>query len=141
MRVAQIREFGGVEALRLEETAEPNAGVDEVLIKVTAVGLNFFDTLSLRNEYQVTPRLPYSPGAEIAGTIEALGNGVTGLSVGQRVAAFIGGNGCQEKVVTKASNVVPIPDGVSDEAAAGVSLTVGTAFHCPHESGGPKAMQ
>src|SRR5262249_47086222 len=71
MRVAQIREFGGIEALRLEETAEPNPGPDEVLIKVTAVGLNFFDTLSLRNEYQVTPRLPYSPGAEIAGTIEA----------------------------------------------------------------------
>jgi len=47
MRVAQIREFGGIEALRLEETAEPNPGPDEVLIKVTAVGLNFFDTLSL----------------------------------------------------------------------------------------------
>src|SRR5262249_56785903 len=113
MRVAQIREFGGVEALRLEETAEPNPGPDEVLIKVTAVGLNFFDTLSLRNEYQVTPRLPYSPGAEIAGTIEALGDGVTGLSVGQRVAAFIGGHCCHEKVVHKGSDGGPIPGRVS----------------------------
>src|SRR5262249_16936975 len=89
---------------------------------------NFFDTLSLRNKYQVTPPLPYSPGAEIAGTVEALGDGVT-LGVGQRVAAFICGNGCREKVVTKASNVVPIPDSVSDEAAAGIPVTYGTALH------------
>jgi NADPH2:quinone reductase len=129
MRVAQISEFAGIEALRLEEAAEPSPRPGEVLIKVMAVGLNFFDTLSLRNKYQVTPRLPYSPGAEIAGTIEALGDGVTGLSVGQRVAAFIGGNGCREKLVTKASNVVSIPDGLSDEAAAGIPVTYGTALH------------
>jgi NADPH2:quinone reductase len=129
MRVAQISEFGGIEALRLEEAAEPRPGPGEILIKVTAVGLNFFDTLSLRNKYQVTPTLPYSPGAEIAGTIEALGEGVTSISRGQRVAAFIGGNGCREKVVTAANKVVPIPDGVSDEAAAGIPITYGTALH------------
>jgi len=61
MRVAQISEFGGIQALRLEEVVEPSPGPGEVLIKVTAVGLNFFDTLSLRNKYQVTPKLPYSP--------------------------------------------------------------------------------
>lgn len=129
MRVAQISEFGGIEALRLGEATEPTAGPDEVLIKVTAVGLNFFDTLSLRNKYQVTPRLPYSPGGEIAGTIEAVGKGVAGISRGQRVVAFIGGNGCREKVVAKAANVVPIPESVSDEAAAGIPVTYGTALH------------
>src|SRR4029450_12957163 len=85
MRVAQISEFGGLQALHLEEVAEPSPGPGEVLIKVTAVGLNFFDTLSLRNKYQVTPKLPYSPGAEVAGTIEAVGGGVTGINRGQRV--------------------------------------------------------
>jgi NADPH2:quinone reductase len=129
MRVAQISEFGGIEALRLDEAAEPRPGPGEVLIKVTAVGLNFFDTLSLRNKYQVTPRLPYSPGGEIAGAIEAVGEGVTGIDRGQRVVTFIGGNGCREKVVAKAANVVPIPAGVSDEAAAGIPVTYGTALH------------
>src|SRR5215470_525566 len=129
MRVAQISHFGGPQALRLEEAAQPSAGPGEVRIKVATVGLNFFDTLSLRNRYQVMPKLPYSPGAEIAGTIEGLGDGVTGLSLGQRVVAFIGGNGCREKVVNKASNIVVIPDGVSDEAAAGIPVTYGTALY------------
>ncbi|HEX2380197.1 MAG TPA: NADPH:quinone oxidoreductase family protein [Methyloceanibacter sp.] len=129
MRVVQISEFGGLQALHLEEVAEPSSGPGEVVIKVTAVGLNFFDMLSLRNKYQITPKLPYSPGAEVAGTIEAVGEGVTGINRGQRVVAFIGGNGSREKVVTSASKVVPIPDGVSDEAAAGIPITYGTALH------------
>jgi NADPH2:quinone reductase len=129
MRVAQFNEFGGPQALRLEEVAEPNPGPDDVLIRVTAVGLNFFDTLLLRNQYQVTPPLPFSPGAEIAGSIEAVGVNVADLKPGQRAVAYVGGNGCREKVVTKAKNAVPIPDGVSDEVAAGIPITYGTALH------------
>jgi NADPH2:quinone reductase len=129
MRVAQFSEFGGPQALRLEEVAEPKPGPDDILIKVTAVGLNFFDTLLLRNEYQVTPPLPFSPGAEIAGTVEGLGAKVADVTLGQRVVAYVGGNGCREKVVTKARNAVPIPDGVSDEVAAGIPITYGTALH------------
>lgn len=129
MRVAQFSEFGGPQALRLEQVAEPSPGPGDVLIRVTAVGLNFFDTLLLRNQYQVSPPLPFSPGAEIAGTIEALGANVTDFKLGQRVAAYIGGNGCREKIATKAKNVVPIPDGVSDEIAAGITITYGTAMH------------
>ena len=129
MRAAQFSEFGGLEALRLEEVADPVPGPGEILIKVTAVGLNFFDTLMLRNKYQVTPPLPFSPGAEVAGTVEQLGEGVNEFGVGQRVVAFIGCNGCREKVVTKAKNAVLIPDGVSDEVAAGIPITYGTALH------------
>ena len=129
MRVVQFNEFGGIGALRLEEAEEPKPGPDDVLIKVGAVSLNFFDTLILRNKYQITPPLPFSPGAEIAGTIEALGAEVKDLAVGQRVLAFIGGNGCREKVVTKAGNAVPIPHGVSDEMAAALPVTYGTAIY------------
>ncbi len=129
MRVAQFSEFGGPQALRLEEVAAPTPGPDDVLIRVTAVGLNFFDTLLLRNKYQMSPPLPFSPGAEIAGTVEGLGVNAGDLKIGQRVAAFIGGNGCREMVVTKVKNVVPIPDGVSDEVAAGITVTYGTALH------------
>ena len=129
MRVVQFREFGGPEALRLEEVACPAPGPDEILLKVTAVGLNFSDTLLLRNKYQISPSLPWSPGAEIAGTVEALGGNVKDFKLGQRVAGFIGGNGCREQIVTKAKNVVPIPDRVSDEVAAGIAVTYGTALY------------
>jgi NADPH2:quinone reductase len=129
MRVAQFSEFGGPQALRLEEVVAPSPGPDEILIKVSAVGLNFFDTLLLRNKYQVSPPLPFSPGAEIAGTVEGLGVNVTDLELGQRMAAYVGGNGCREQVVTKAKNAVPIPDNVSDEVAAGIIITYGTALH------------
>ncbi|MGV1015035.1 MAG: NADPH:quinone oxidoreductase family protein [Methyloceanibacter sp.] len=129
MRAVEISEFGGLEQLRLEDVPEPKPGVGEIVIRPAAVGLNFFDTLVLRNRYQVTPSLPYSPGAEVAGAIDALGPEVTGLRLGQRVVAFIGGNGCREQVVAKASAAVPIPDGVSDEAAAGIPVTYGTALH------------
>jgi len=129
MRVMQYREFGGIDALGLEEEPAPNPAAGEVLIKVTAVGLNFFDTLILRDKYQFTPPLPFSPGGEIAGVVEALGEGVAEFEVGQRVMAFIGGNGCREQVVTTAERVIPIPDGVDDNVAAGISITYGTAIH------------
>jgi NADPH2:quinone reductase len=77
----------------------------------------------------VSPPLPFSPGAEVAGTIEGLGASVTDFKLGQRVVAYIGGNGCRELVVTKAKNAVPLPDEVSDEVAAGITITYGTALH------------
>src|SRR5262245_58441970 len=129
MRVAQFSEFGGLEKLNIEEAPDPAPQQGKIVIRVTAVGLNFFDTLKLRNRYQVTPVLPHSPGAEIAGTIEAVGPGVADLALGQRVVATIGGNGTRELVVTSAANAVPIPDGVSDEAAAGIPVTYGTALY------------
>ena len=129
MRVAQFKEFGGLGALRVEDVPEPNAAPGEAVIRVEAVGLNFFDTLLLRNEYQITPPLPFSPGAEIAGVIESVGSGVVEFRPGQRVVAFIGGNGSREKIATKARNLIPIPAGVSDEVAAGIPVTYGTAFH------------
>jgi len=135
MRVAQFSEFGGPEMLRIEEIPEPTPGAGEIVIRVAAVGLNFFDTLVLRNRYQVTPTLPHSPGAEVAGTIEAVGPDVSSLKPGQRVVAFIGGNGAREKVATKARNAVPIPDGVSDEAAAGIPVTYGTALNALKDRG------
>jgi NADPH:quinone reductase len=129
MRVAQFSEFGGLDKLRIEDVPEPSPGNGEIVIRTEAVGLNFFDTLVLRNRYQFTPELPFSPGAEVAGTIEQVGANVSGLTVGERVVAFVRGNGCREKLVTKAENAVPIPDGVSDEAAAGIPVTYGTALH------------
>ena len=135
MRVVQFNEFSGLQALRLEDVDAPSPGPGEILVKVNAVGLNFFDTLVLRDKYQISPPLPFSPGAEVAGTVEALGEGVTEFAVGERVVAFIGGNGCRERIVTKAKNAVPIPDGVSDDVAAGIVITYGTALHAFKDRG------
>jgi len=135
MRVAQFSEFGGPDRLCIEQVPEPSPGKAEIVIRTGAVGLNFFDTLVLRNRYQFTPELPFSPGAEVAGTVERVGRNVTNLEAGQRVVAFIGGNGCREQVVTKAANAVPIPDGVSDEVAAGIPVTYGTALHALKDRG------
>ena len=65
MRVVQFHEFGGLQSLRLEDVAEPSPGPGEILVRITAVGLNFFDTLVLRDKYQFSPTLPFSPGGEI----------------------------------------------------------------------------
>jgi NADPH2:quinone reductase len=138
MRVVQFNEFGGLQAVRLEEVDAPSPGPDEILLKVNAVGLNFFDTLVLRDKYQISPPLPFSPGAEVAGTVEALGDGVTEFALGERVVAFIGGNGCRERIVTKAKNAIPIPDGVSDDVAAGIVITYGTALHAFKDRGNLK---
>jgi NADPH2:quinone reductase len=129
MRAVQFNEFSGIDALELKEVDEPSPKPGEVVVKVTAVGLNFFDTLVLRNKYQFTPQLPAAPGGEIAGIVEAVGEDVSDLAIGQRVMAHVGGNGCQERLAVDAARVIPIPDGVSDDVAGGVSVTYGTAMH------------
>ena len=75
MRAAQFSEFGGPEKLGIVEVPDPTPKEGEIVIRVAAVGLNFFDTLQLRNRYQVIPTLPHSPGGEVAGTVEVLGSG------------------------------------------------------------------
>jgi NADPH:quinone reductase len=129
MKAVLCKSLDGPDGLSIEDIPPPVAGPGEVVIAVTAVAMNFFDTLITRGKYQHKPELPFSPGGEVAGTVMAVGEGVQDLRAGQRVAAYIGWGGVREQVVAKASFVVPIPDGVTDEAAAGVSITYGTAIH------------
>ena len=100
-----------------------------MLIRVRAVALNFLDTLILRGKYQFKPDMPFSPGGEVAGVVERLGPGVTGLAPGARVMAYTRFNGCREYIAVPAAHALPIPDGVSDEAASGLTITYGTAIH------------
>ncbi len=129
MKAALCKSLDGPAGLVVEEIAAPQPGPGEVLIAVKAAALNFFDTLITRGKYQAKPELPFSPSAEVAGVVEALGAGVSGVKVGDRVMAYLGWGGAREKVVAKAEALVPIPAGVSDEVAAGVSVTYGTASH------------
>lgn len=129
MKAALCKTLDGPDAVSVEEIAEPEAGVGEVVVRVRAAALNFFDTLITRGKYQTKPELPFSPGGEIAGVVESLGAGVTGIAAGDRVAAAVGYGGAREKVVVPAESLIPIPDGVSDAVASGVSITFGTAIH------------
>lgn len=129
MKAALCKSLDGPDALVIEEIADPTAGPGEVVIRVRAAALNFFDTLITRGKYQTKPALPFSPSGEIAGVVESLGDGVTGLAIGDRVAAALGHGGAREKVVVAAEHLIPIPDGVSDATASAVSVTFGTAIH------------
>jgi len=129
MKAVLCHALGGPDDLVLEEIPEPEPGEGEVLIRVRAAALNFFDTLIIRGKYQHKPELPFSPGGEVAGMVEALGPGVSGLQTGDRVMAHLRWNGCREKTIAKADRVVRVPEQVSDEVAAGLTITYGTAMH------------
>ena len=129
MKAALCKSLDGPASVVVEDMPEPSPGPGEVLIRVHTAALNFFDTLVTRGRYQHKPPLPFSPSGEVAGVVAGLGAGVEGLVPGQRVMAYLGWGGARELVVVAAERVVPIPAGVSDEVACGVSVTYGTAIH------------
>lgn len=129
MKAVLCKTLSGPDALVIEDIAAPVAGPGEVVVGVKAVALNFFDTLITAGKYQTKPELPFSPCGEIAGAVLSVGTGVTGWSAGDRVMAYVGYGGAREQVAVKASQLVAIPDGVSDEVAAGIAITYGTALH------------
>ena len=129
MKAALCNSLDGPAGLVVEDVAEPTAGAGQVLVRVRAVGLNFADTLITRGKYQFKPDLPFSPGAEISGVIEALGAGVKGWSIGQRIMAYVNWGGATEKIAVDAAALIALPDGVSDTVAAGLTVTYGTAMH------------
>ena len=118
MRAVQIKEFGGPEVLEVVELPDPEPGPDEVVVEVTRAGMNFADTHQRENDYLAKAELPLIPGGEIAGrTVD-----------GRRVAAMLANGGYAEKVVVHRAALVPIPDEVSDDQAAGVLLQGLTAW-------------
>jgi len=129
MKAALCKSLDGPEAIVIGEIADPVAGPGEAVVRVTAAALNFFDTLITRGKYQTRPALPFSPSGEIAGVVESLGPGVTGVEVGDRVAAAVGYGGARERIAVPAESLIPIPPGVSDVVASAVSVTFGTAIH------------
>jgi NADPH2:quinone reductase len=129
MKAILCKTLGGPESLVLDDIPMPEPQSGEVLIRVKAVALNFLDTLILRGKYQFKPELPFSPGGEVAGVVERLGPDVTGLTPGARVMVYTRFNGCRDYIAVTAGQALPIPDGVSDEAASGLTITYGTAIH------------
>ncbi len=129
MRAVLCKQHGLPDTLVIEDIETPRPKAGQVLIDVKAAGVNFPDTLIIQNKYQFKPDLPFSPGGECAGVIEALGEGVKHLKVGQKVIAFTGWGAFAERVVTDAARVLPMPDGIGFDLAASFVMTYGTSYH------------
>ncbi len=129
MKAILCKSLDGPDALFLEDVEEPVAGPNEVVVQVRGAALNFFDTLITRGRYQYKPDLPFSPAGEISGIVRAVGTEVTKVKVGARVMAYLGWGGAREAVAVSEDQIIPVPDSVSDEVAAGVTITYGTALH------------
>lgn len=139
MKAALCKSLDGPEAIVIDEIADPVPAAGEVVVRVRAAALNFLDTLITRGKYQFKPDLPFSPAAEIAGVVETVSADVRDLKPGQRVCGYIAWGGAREKVAVPAKLMIPVPEGVSDAAAAGISVTYGTAMHGLKDRGGLKA--
>jgi NADPH2:quinone reductase len=126
MKAVMCHAYGPPETLAIEDVASPAPGPGQVVVSVHAAAINFPDTLIIENRYQYKPPLPFSPGAEVAGTIKAVGSGVAGFSKGDRVIAVCGFGGFAEELATEAGNLVRIRDDVPMDAAAALAFTYGT---------------
>jgi NADPH2:quinone reductase len=129
MKALLCTRLGGPDDLSIETLPDPTPGPGEALVRITMAALNFFDTLIIAGRYQAKPDLPFSPGGEACGVVEALGEGAEGVSVGDRVVVHVTYGTCRERIVVPADRLTPVPDGVSDEQAAGLSITYGTTLH------------
>ena len=129
MKAVLSKETGGPETLVVEDIDAPTPAKGEVLVKVAACAINFPDTLIIRDMYQFKPPRPFAPGGEISGTIEALGEGVEGFAVGDRVMCGIGNGGLQEKVAVAAERLFKVPEGIDLVKASALLMTYGTTIH------------
>lgn len=108
---------------------DPTPKPGEVVIEVKAVGINYPDTLIIEDRYQFKPERPFSPGGEVAGVVDAVGEGVKGVFRGDRVIAVPGWGGLVERLAVPASSLIPMPDGMSFEEAAALTMTYGTSYY------------
>ncbi len=130
-----ITKAGGVSAITTQPMDRPKPEAGEVCIKVAYAGINFADLLMRMGFYRPRPPFPFTPGYEISGVIEALGEGVTGLQVGAKVVAAMRNGGQASFVVTPVDRVIPLPKGISLKEAASTPVTYMTAHHMLHHLG------
>jgi len=132
---------GGTETLSLDEIADPSPGAGDLLVRVRACSINFPDVLIIEDKYQLKPPRPFAPGSEIAGEVEAVGEGVTGWQPGDRVIAAVGYGGLVEKIVIRANQAIPLPAERSFEEGSALLLTYATAIHALVDRGRLQAGQ
>ncbi|MCU1239830.1 MAG: quinone oxidoreductase [Candidatus Acidoferrum typicum] len=133
MKAIRVHQFGGPEVLKLEEVPTPKPDAGQVLVRVRAVGVNPYDTLMRAGTYAIKPPLPYTPGSDAAGTVEAVGPAVTKVKPGDRVYTARTLTGAYaEYTLALEEQVNRLPDKISFEQGAGVWVPYGTAYHAIH---------
>ena len=126
MRAVVCSEFAPIDQLRIEERPDPSPGPGRVVVAVRAAGVNFVDGLFVQGKYQIKPKTPFTPGGELAGDVVSVGEGVTGLGVGDRVLAMPWLGGFASHVELPATSVVPMPGALTYGQAAALVQSYGT---------------
>ena len=140
MKAICVHQFGGPEVLKLEEIPTPKPDAGQVLVRVHAIGVNPYDTYMRAGTYAIKPPLPYTPGSDAAGIVEAIGSGVTKVKPGDRVYTARTLTGAYaEYALALEEQVYRLPDNVSFEQGAGVWVPYGTAYHAIHHFAKPRA--
>ena len=135
MKAIMCEEFGPPELLRLREVADPEPGKGQVRMRVEACGVNFPESLIIQNKYQFKAELPFSPGGEVAGIVDAVGADVTEYAPGDRVMAMALTGGYAEKIVVDAEALMRPPASMPSEIAAAFTMTYGTSMHALEQRG------
>jgi len=141
MKALLSHEPGGPETLQLSEMPDPVAAPGELLVSVRACSINYPDALIIEDKYQLKPQRPFAPGSEIAGEVEAVGNGVAGWRVGDRLIAAVGFGGLVEKIAIPAERAIRLPAERSFEEGSALLLTYATAIHALVDRGRLEAGQ
>jgi NADPH:quinone reductase-like Zn-dependent oxidoreductase len=129
MKALMSNEPGGPETLRLAELPDPVPAKGQLLVRVRACAINYPDVLIIEDKYQFKPPRPFAPGGEIAGIVEAAGEGVEGWATGDRLIAMLGHGGLAEKVLVDARQALPLPAGRSFAEGSALILTYATSIH------------
>ncbi|WP_054902458.1 NADPH:quinone oxidoreductase family protein [Pseudomonas sp. NBRC 111131] len=135
MKAVLCKTLGPARDLVLEEVASPVPKKNEILLEVQTAGVNFPDTLIIEGKYQFQPPLPFSPGAEAAGVVAAVGEKAGAFKVGDRVMALTGWGAFAEQVAVPHYNVLPIPSSMDFTTAAAFGMTYGTSMHALKQRG------
>jgi len=135
MKAIQVHEFGGPEVLKLDEIPTPQPAAGQILVRVHAAGVNPYDTYMRNGTYAIKPPLPYTPGSDGAGTVEAVGSGIAKVKPGDRVYVAKTVTGAYaEYAIALESQVHRLPEKVSFTQGAGVWVPYGTAYHALYHS-------
>ncbi|MBU2953923.1 NADPH:quinone oxidoreductase family protein [Marinobacter sp. F3R08] len=129
MKAILCKEYGPAEKLVIDDVPSPEVKGRGVKVRVKAAGLNFPDTLIIEGKYQLKPTMPFSPGGEMAGEVIEVGDKVTRFKTGDRVAGLTGYGAFAEEVIVPEQNLLPVPDGMSDEKAAAFTMVYGTSYY------------
>lgn len=136
MRAVQVIQTTGPSGVELREIPDPELKPGQVIVRVHSVGVAFPDLLLSKGQYQMKPEIPFTLGVDIAGTVEAVGEGVTGFEVGQRVSGVVPHGGASDLVALPSDSVFPLPDALSYDEGAALPMNYLTVEFSLYERGG-----